>query len=240
MNRLLRTLLALVAILSPLSSPAQQRLSVDVKTVQVAQGKKVTTEGSIYLQPDGRMTNVQQRPKYTITLTNSLGEMRIYDPKSNTVVAINDQEMASSKNTIAMFASGAYADMALSQYGYTQSGIRNEEGLLIKTFIPKGTSTVAKVEIVFQQHLPICMLYYNAKEECMRKVYFSHYEYGRIPMPMRVTEVEYTPKRDSLVRLSTYSNLLFGEDATSEMFEWQIPADAKRTEIDPKTLLQQQ
>lgn len=226
-------------MLSPLGGVAQQRLSVDVRTVQVAEGKKMTSESSIYLHPDGKMTNVQRRPAYTISQSNTLGEVRIYDPKTNSVMTMNDKEMSSSRNTIAMFASGAYGDMGLSMYGFTQSGLRNEDGLLIKTFEPKSVGAVAKVEIVFQQHLPICMLYYSAKGECMRKVYFANYEYGRIPMPMRITEIEYTPKRDSLVRLSTYSNLLFGEDASSEMFDWQIPADARRTEIDTKQLLQQ-
>lgn len=237
--------LVMAVALCPIVGWAQQRLSVDVTSVQVADGKKMTTESSIYLHPDGRMINVQQRPTYTITQTNSLGEMRLYNPKDNTVIVLNDREMASSRNIVAMFASGAYTDMALGQYGFTQSGTRNEEGMLIKTFEPKSMTAngAAKVEIVFRSHLPICMLYYNAKGECLRKVYFSRYEYGRIPLPMRVTEVEYTSKSDSLVRLSTYSNLLFGEEATSEMFEWQIPSDAKRTDIDATalhSLLQQQ
>ena len=51
-----------------------------------------------------------------------------------------------------------------------------------------------------------------------------------------ITEIEYTPKRDSLVRLSTYSNLLFDAEADSAMFDWQVPADAKRVDIDPNTL----
>lgn len=234
-----RRFLATLLLFIPLMASAQVRLSIDERSVQVAGGKKMTTERSIYLHPDGKITNVQHRPVYTISQSNTLGEVRIYDPKSNSVMSMNDKELSSSRNTIAMFASGAYTDMGLGQYGFLQSGLRNEEGLLIKTFEPKSVGAVAKVEIVFQQHLPICMLYYSAKGECMRKVYFANYEYGRIPMPMRITEIEYTPKRDSLVRLSTYSNLLFGEDASSEMFDWQIPADAQRTEVDPKQLLQQ-
>lgn len=230
-----------LSLLLPIVAMAQVRLSIDEKCVQISGGKKMTTERSLYLGTDGTIVCEQHRPTHSISQTNTLGEMRIYTPKDNSLVALNDKEMASDKNIVAMFASGSYVDMALPYYGYTQSGVRSEEGLLIKTFVPKGTEgVVAKVELVFQNHLPICMVYYNSKGQSLRKMYFSRYEYGRIPMPMRITEVEYSSPTDSLVTLSTYSNLLFGEDATSEMFDWQPPTDAKRTEMDPKTLLQQQ
>ncbi len=232
-----RRLLSLAVLLLPTMMMAQVRLSIDEKSVQISGGKKMTTERNLYLNADGTMVCVQQRPAYSISQTNSLGEMRIYTPKDNTLVAINDKEMASNKNIVAMFASGAYVDMALPLYGYTQSDVRSEEGLLIKTYTPNSTGAIAKVELVFQNHLPICMVYYNGKGQSVRKMYFSRYEYGRVPMPMRITEVEYSSPTDSLVTLSTYSNLLFGEEATSEMFDWQPPADAKRTEIDPNKLL---
>lgn len=233
-----RRLLSLVVLLVSIVAAAQVRLSIDERCVQIAGGKKMTTERSLYLGTDGTIVCEQQRPAHSISQTNALGEMRIYNPADNTLVAVNDKEMASDKNIVAMFASGSYVDMALPLYGYTQSEVRSEEGLLIKTFVPKGSEgAIAKVELVFQNHLPICMVYYNGKGQSVRKMYFSRYEYGRIPMPMRITEVEYSSPTDSLVTLSTYSNLRFGEDATSEMFDWQPPADAKRTDIDPKQLL---
>lgn len=234
MKRLLAILL--LALSLPIAAGAQVRLSVDEKSVQVASGKKMTTERSICLLPDGRMIVEQQRPTHSITLTNTMGDVRIYDPNSNEVAVFNDKDVASNNETIAIFASGGYVDMGLPMYGYTQSGIRNEDGLLIKTFTPKSTSATAMVELVFQNHLPICMIYYNAKGEAMRKLYFAHYQYDRVPIPMRITEVEYTPKRDSLVRLSTYSNLHFDNDAQSALFDFQIPADAKHTTIDPSKI----
>ncbi len=233
-----RRFLATLLLFIPLMASAQVRLSIDERSVQVAGGKKMTTERSIYLHPDGRLVSVQHSPQNIISITNSLGEMRNYNPATNEVVTMNNKEMSSSREMITMFASGSYTDMALSQYGFRQSSIRREEGVIIKTFTPASTAEIGKVELVFQQQLPICMLYYNAKDECIRKVYFSRYEYGRIPMPMRVTDVEYTPKRDSIVTLNTYSNLMIGESANSDMFDWQIPSDAKRTELDLNKLFQ--
>ncbi len=228
----------LLALLLPIAAGAQVRLSVDVESVQMADGKKITTERSICLHPDGRMIVEQRRPSHNITITNTLGEMRIYTPKTNDVAVINDKDLASSKDIIAMFASGGYVDMGLPMYGYTQSSIRNEGGMIIKSYTPESVSATALVELVFQNHLPICMVYYNAKGEAMRKLYFSRYQYDRLPIPMRITEVEYTPKRDSLVRLSTYSNLCFDGEAQSPLFDFQIPTDAKHTTIDPSKLLQ--
>lgn len=238
MKQLFATLLVVLTL--PIVAGAQVRLSVDEQSVQAAGGKKMTSERSLYLNADGRLVVEQFLPRHTIALSNTLGEMRLYDATNNEVAVINNNEFASSKEMISIFASGSYVDMALPQYGYTQSSIRSEEGVIVKTFTPKTVTTTAKVELIFQNHLPICMIDYNAKGEEMRKLYFSRYQYERIPLPMRITEIEYFPaKSDSLVRLTTYSNLRFDGDATSELFDFQIPADAKRVEIDPSKLFAQ-
>lgn len=235
MNRLFLVILLLL----PCAASAQVRLSIDEKSVQVSDGKRMTSERSLYLHPDGKLVSVQYKPSYLISLSNNLGEMRSYNPKTNEVMVINDKGMASEQEMVVMFASGRYVDMSLPQQGYRQSAIRNEDGMIIKTFVPtNNTVAIAKVELVLQNQLPICMLYYNTKNECIRKVYYSQYEYGRIPMPMRITEIDYPSKTDSIVRLSTYTNLLIGNDAKSEMFDWQIPSDAKRSDLDLNQLMQ--
>lgn len=220
-------LLILLTLLLPTLALAQQRLSIDVQTVTVANGKKVTATKSLYLSPDGRLVSEVHRPQHIITTTNALGEMKMYNPVDNTVMLTDDKEVASSKDIVSIFASGRFVDMDLPMYGYTQSGIRQQDGMTIKTFEPKSkTSGAAKVELVFERHLPVCMVYYGPKGKAVRKVYFSRYELGRVPMPMRITEVEYTSPTDSLIRLSTYSNLVIGAEAQSEMFDFQVPSDA--------------
>lgn len=232
-----RRLLLLILTLAPFAMVAQQRVSIDVTTVQVAGGKKVTTERSIYLNADGRMVSEQHRPIHLISLVNSLGEMRIYDPAKNEVAMINNKELASGKEMLAMFAWGSYNNMDLPTYGFTQSDVRNENGLMIKTFKPKNFTGISKVELVMENHLPICMIYYDGKSNPLRKVYFSNYKHDRIPMPMRITEIEYTSPRDSVVRLSTYRNLLTGPAANSPMFNYKVPGDAKRTNVDLNSLV---
>jgi hypothetical protein len=231
-------LLTLLLLTTTLSAIAQQRVSVDVKTVQVAEGKRVTTERSIYLTSDGRMIAEQHRPVHLISLANSIGEMRIYDPRKNEVAMVSDKELASGKEIVAMFAWGTYNDMGLPAYGFRQSNVRYEDGLTIKTFTPKSHANISEVELVFQNLLPICMIYYDSKLQPVRKVYFSNYKHDRIPMPMRITEIEYSSPRDSVVRLSTYSNLLVGPRANSPMFDFQVPANAKRTNVDLNKLVQ--
>lgn len=232
MIRRLTTALSLFLML-PLVVCGQQRASIDVQTVTVAEGKKVTTTQSHYLGSDGRLVTEQHRPKRLISQTNTLGEMRIYNPEDNTVIVTNDKEAASIKELFTLFVMGRYVDMDLPQYGYLPSEVTQQEGLTIKTFVPKAkTQGVEKVELVFQRHLPICMVYYGPKGKAVRKLYFSKYEMGRVLMPMRVTEVEYTPPTDSLVRLSTYSNLLVGAEAVSEMFDFVVPADATQIALE--------
>ena len=231
-------LLILLSLLLPTLAIAQQRLSVDIQTVTVSQGKKVTATKSLYLNPDGRLVSVTHRPQHIITLTNALGEMRIYNPKDNTVVVADNKEMASSKETVSMFASGRFVDMDLPMYGYKQTDIRQDGALTIKTFEPQAkTQGIIKVELVFERHLPVCMIYYGPKGNAIRKVYFSRYELGRVPMPMRITEVEYTSPTDSLIMLSTYSNLTIGADAQSEMFDFEIPANAVKVALEQPNAL---
>lgn len=235
-----RAILAILtaALLLPTTLLAQQRLSVDIQTVTVAQGKKVTATKSLYLNPDGRLVSVTHHPHHIITLTNALGEMRIYNPKDNTVVVADNKEMASSKETVSMFASGRFVDMDLPMYGYKQTDIRQDGALTIKTFEPQAkTQGIIKVELVFERHLPVCMIYYGPKGNAIRKVYFSRYELGRVPMPMRITEVEYTSPTDSLIMLSTYSNLTIGADAQSEMFDFEIPANAVKVALEQPNAL---
>ncbi len=230
-------LLTLLLLATTLSANAQQRVSVDVKTVQVAEGKRVTTERSVYLTEDGRLISEQHRPVHLISLANSIGEMRIYDPAKNEVAMVSDKELASGKDMVAVFAWGSYGDMGLPAYGFTQSDVRYEDGLTIKTFTPKSHTNISQVELVFQNHLPICMIYYDSKYLPLRKVYFSAYKHERISMPMRITEVEYSSPRDSVVRLSTYTNLMTGSRADSPMFDYQIPAGAKRTSVNLNQLV---
>ncbi|MBQ3071019.1 MAG: hypothetical protein IJD12_04975 [Tidjanibacter sp.] len=235
MKRFIPTLL--LALLVPAVATAQQRLSVDVQTVTVGGGKKVTATKSLYLNPDGRLVSEVHRPRHLITLTNSLGEMRIYNPADNSVVVADDKEVASSKEVVAMFASGRYVDMDLPLYGYTQRDVRQSDGLTVKTYEPKAkTKGAAKVELVFDRHLPVCMVYYGPKGDAVRKVYFSRYELGRIPMPMRITEVEYISPTDSVVTLSTYTNLVVGAEAQSEMFDFKVPADAVKVAPEKPTM----
>lgn len=222
----------------PTTLLAQQRLSVDIQTITVSQGKKVTATKSLYLNPDGRLVSVTHRPHHIITLTNALGEMRIYNPKDNTVVVADNKEMASSKETVSMFASGRFVDMDLPMYGYKQTDIRQDGALTIKTFEPQAkTQGIIKVELVFERHLPVCMIYYGPKGNAIRKVYFSRYELGRVPMPMRITEIEYTSPTDSLIMLSTYTNLVIGAEAQSEMFDFEVPTDAVKVALDKQKSL---
>ena len=81
MKQLFATLLLVLAM--PLVAGAQVRLSVDEQSVQAAGGKKMTSERSLYLTADGRLVVEQLRPQHTIALSNTLGEMRIYDTASN-------------------------------------------------------------------------------------------------------------------------------------------------------------
>lgn len=230
----MQLLVAVAAVAMAQGASAQQRVSICEEQVTVQNGRKYTVHKELFLHPNGRLVVEQVAAnERTVYVTNALGEAYIYAESTNQVVVVGDKEMSSDKELLSMFASGSYVDMALPQYGYKAEGVRREGDLLIKNFTPASRKAqgVARVELVMQRHLPICMVYYKADDTVLRKVYYSRYQMGTMPMPMRVTDIEYGPAGDSTVRLSTYSRLMVGAEADSEMFDFVIPADAERVSL---------
>lgn len=207
---------------------AQQRAQVDVTSVSVHRGQKLTIRKSLYWRNNGRMVIDQTAPEHFVYLTNTLGEMKAYNPATNQVMVASDKEFSSTKEMFTMFASGSYLDMGLPYYGYTQSSVETVDGRVVKTFSSNQAAAkgISRIELVFERHTPIYMAYYMAKGEVVRKVYFSRYVSDRVLMPTRITDIEYA-KGDSTVTLSLYDNFRFDHEADSPMFDFTIPDDAE-------------
>jgi len=222
-----RNSLLLLFLFAVSAVSAQSRVTADVRSVSVNAGQKVTVEKRLFLRNTGRLVIEQTRPEHLIYVTNSLGEMKIYNPEKNQVMIVSDAEASSGKELLSMFMNNGYVDMGLPLYGYKQTKVQEVDGQTVKTFTPTADNKgVAKIELVFERQLPVCMVYYGHKGKAIRKVFFSRYISDRMVMPTRITEIEYTSPRDSIVRLSTYSNFLYDNDAISPMFDYKIPDKA--------------
>ena len=127
-----------------------------------------------------------------------------------------------------LFLSGRGDDLGLGLYGYKLSSTTREDGGLVKrTYLPtvpgKG---VSKVELVQENFLPIYLAYYNDGGEVVSRLYLSSYErFSNLMLPLRMTSVQYTSKRDSSLTRTIYSNVKV--DGQDPMFDFQVPSGAK-------------
>ena len=118
--------------------------------------------------------------------------------------------------------------MGLGLYGYKLAGtVREDGGIVKRTYVPSSPGKgVAKVELVQENYLPIYLAYYNDGGSVVSKVYLSSYSrLGNMMLPLRVTSVQYTSKKDSTLVRTIYSDVKV--DGQDPMFDFQVPAGAK-------------
>lgn len=108
--------LIILILILPTSLIAQsgiQRISAHIFTRQAENGYKASLEGDIYYSANGDMISYFSSPKNYIVVTNSKGEMRIYNPQENTVIQLQNNLLSSNITPFYYFFSGKTGDMGL-------------------------------------------------------------------------------------------------------------------------------
>ncbi len=232
---MLRRLLITAFILISIPVAAQRRVSaaMEVKTLY---GGKVTTVGSkVFCASSGRLVQVFESPYLYYTVTNPDGEFKIYIPGNNEVYSERKEDFSDKDNLLYLFMSGHGDDLGLGLYGYRLSSTTREEGGLLKrTYLPSAPGKgVAKVELVQENYLPIYLAYYNDKGAVVSKTYLSSYNrFSNLMLPLRVTSVQFTSKKDSTLVRTVYSDVVV--DGQDPMFDFKVPSDAKPLKNLPK------
>ena len=224
-RRLLITAFILISIPSLM---AQRRVSAGMEVKTLYGGKVTTVASKVYCSSSGRLVQVFESPEQYYTITNPDGEFKIYYPGTNEVYSERKEDFSDRDNVLYLFLSGRGDDMGLGLYGYKLAGtVREEGGIVKRTYIPSGPGKgVAKVELVQENYLPIYLAYYNGGGAVVSKVYLSSYSrLGNMMLPLRVTSVQYTSKKDSTLVRTIYSDVKV--DGQDPMFDFQVPAGAK-------------
>lgn len=218
---------ALCVILSTLPALAQKRVSADVEIKQVSDGKVVTMTKSVYCSNNGRLVIRMHKPVDCYIITNAGGETKVYTPSNNSVTTDNSGLVSSADELLSVFLSGRIDDLGLGLSGYTLSEvIPEEDGIVRKIYAAHNQGRTFQVELVTKDYLPIYCAYLDNQGNALQKTYLSNYaQVGRMPFPHRTTTITYTPKRDSTVMRTIYSNVC--ADGNAPEFDFQIPADAK-------------
>ncbi len=101
------------------------------------------------------------------------------------------------------------------------------DGTVKRVYVPslpgKGA---AKIELVLENYLPIYLAYFNEGGSIVSKTYLSSYSrFSNLMLPLRVTSVQYTSKKDSTLTRTLYSNVTV--DGNDGLFDFRVPADAR-------------
>jgi len=215
---------------------AQNRIHAQVEMKRVNKGQSVTVRKEIFYSANGKMVVFFTYPEEYFLVTNNFGEAKVYHPKTNEVMLINDKFLSSESEPLYFFLTNKIDDLGLRSLGFSLVDTRTEENKIIRTYTPgESRSDVSKIEMVHENHLPIYTAYYDHKNRIVQKIYYSDYQIlSFTAFPGRITEISYPAANDSIVSRLLYSNVKVGRDAVSPFFDFSIPSDAKT--VDNKLL----
>ena len=224
----MKTILILLIFLAPVLR-AQNKLSADVEIKRVNQGKSITIRKKIYYDSNGKLIVYFFYPEEYYLVTNNFGEAKVYHPKTNEVMIINDSFMSSEIEPIYYFLTNKFEDFGLKSLGFSLSDTRTDKNVVIRTYTPNDPKlNIAKIEMVYENHLPVYCAYYDSKNRVTQKIYYSDYQ--QLPFtvfPGRITEISYFAGNDSVVSRMLYSNVKVNREAVISNFDFSIPANAK-------------
>lgn len=217
-------------LFSTVNGFSQNKISANVISKQFLNKKLLTIERDIYYQTNGKLVTHYIKPQEYFLITNSFGEAKVYNPKTNEVMIMNEKNMSSRNELIYTFLSNQYSDFGLTEMGFILKGQKKEGIRIIKTFVPKNkkNDNVTKIEIVFENTFPIYIAYYNKKNFITRKVYYSKYQNFKLfTFPTQITEISFVSTKDSIVKRDDYSNVKVENFNTNSLFDYNVPLNAK-------------
>lgn len=197
----------------------------------LTKGKVLSVKAEVYYKLSGGiMVTHFTSPFENITISNSKGEMKVYDPKENTVLQLQGLDYSSENSFFYNFLSKKTQDMGMKTAGYRLTDTKIEDGSVITTWVPGENiqSPIGKVEIVHEKFLPIYMGFYSHKNKLVQKIYYSNYsKVADFSLPLNITEFSYGEKGDSTVSRRLYSDPKTDLAVNEKYINFQVPANAK-------------
>lgn len=207
-----------------------QKMSLNLTARTLFQGKSMTAKGAVYYKPtSGKLVTKMNTPFNQVIIATSAGEMKSYDPQTNRVALGQGSEFSSKNSFIYSFLSGQTNDMGLGGLGYKITNTRNENGIIVNTWTaPIDRPLQAqKVEIAYEDYLPIYLGFIDADGKVYQKTYYTNYQnVSYIRMPFTITEITYYDA-DSSITQRKYDDLKVNVQVDDTWLDFQIPKDAQ-------------
>jgi hypothetical protein len=210
-----------------------KKISVHKKSQVLKKGKKQTIHADCYYATEtGVFVTHYFDPKEFIIKTNRKGEMKVYFPEENKVSIKQDFYFSSRNELLYYFVNNLTEDLGLKKEGFEMTDTRYDEHYLVTTWsAPNSIKKINKVEIVFENMLPIYSAYFDNNNEIIRKIYYSNYYRGASYMlPKRITEITYTSESDSTIKRTIFSDIRENEEVDPYYINFEIPEDATITQ----------
>jgi hypothetical protein len=211
------------------------KFQVTVVSKKLEKGKSITINSEVFFKGNGDCVTKFTTPIPYLMLSNSLGEIKVYDPKENTVIVQQDQLFSTKMNTLYNFLYNQTQDLGLKNLGYTPNNSKQDiNKTTITEWVPlnKEKELIQKIKLVIRDSKPIYIEYKNKKNFTLRKVYYYNYILiNGIPFPTINTEIVFNEAtKDSTIQKTTYSNFMLNDKANSAFFDYKIPYNAKRVD----------
>lgn len=225
-----KTGLALLMLL-PFQQQRLMQVSLEYQSRILEKGKYITVTGKVYFnRQTAELTTHLIKPFETVTIVNADGDLRIHDPLANTLVQNRSSTNTSEASYLSHFLSGTYSDLGLRKAGYTISGTKTDNGMLITTWVPQQgfSSPIGSIELVKEKDLPIYIAFFDHKKKQLGRMYFSKFsKLADTYYPGKIVEIMYKEKNDSMVTTKNYSNPLLNAAVEQKYIQYKIPSNAR-------------
>lgn len=207
------------------------RISLELESKSLHNGKSVTLQGEVYFQPKGSLLITHIRfPFEKYTKSNVLGEFVEYDFRSNTVSRQMEKSLSSKYSFFHIFFNGALSDMGLIDQGFKLTHTRVDKKMVITEWKPTAAENnrISKAELVHENNLPIYLAFFDANGKAIQKSFYSNYkEVGQATLPFTLTEYEYYSQKDSVITRRNYSKPRLNGEVVEKWFQFSPPANAR-------------
>lgn len=207
-----------------------KRLSTNMTSRSLFKGNSTTAKAEIYYENTGKIVSHFIHPVDYFVISNSKGEVSLYNTKENTVTITQSLSFSTESSYFHFFLRDKANDMGLKDLGFKLNNTKYEEGLLITTWIPSipGKQPITSIELAHENYKPIYLGYTDMNFKLFKKIYFNDYiDLKDLMLPQVITEIEYVSEKDSVIRKTTYSDFRINENAKDELINFKIPPNAK-------------
>jgi hypothetical protein len=228
-NLILISLTIVLLSFIPNSTVNRINLTIEVKTLTNGKYVKVISE-VLYEVNTAKMVTHFTYPKEYWTLTNKLGEFKLYIPSSNSVSLNEDMQFSTKGSLLYYLLAGNNSDMGLKEMNFMLNNTKHENGVMISEWLPPSNIAkfFKKVELVHRDQKAIFTGYYDLKGNLIKKVYYSkHIQVGGNHLPLKVVDIAYKTPTDSVVTHIILSDVKTDKDVNPTLVNFKIPDNAK-------------